>query len=140
MKIFELLFYCSYKLGEKSGNFNDDPIFGVLMGLIVPFVLMEMSVLSFLEGIIKVKLIYQNPGNRYSPFNIIISVITLFFLYFYYRYKKRHLQIAKKYDQKNYSVWFLILILVAYFITSILLLIVSSEFQKREWILAGISY
>jgi len=130
MRIYDLLFYASYKLAQKSGNFDDAPILGGLVFVVVSFSANLLSIYFILH---RFNLMTINfPKQRYTPGTILFTVSMMLFLFFYYKYKNRYKRIVSKYENKKLlNSWWIVII---YSITSGAIMIISGMFMNKDWI------
>lgn len=130
MRIYDLLFYASYKLAQKSGNFDDAPILGGLVFVVVSFSFNLLSIYFILH---RFNLMTINfPKQRYAPVNVLLAVSIMLFLFIYYKYKNRYKRIVSKYENKKLlNSWWIVII---YSITSGAIMILSGMFMTKYWI------
>jgi hypothetical protein len=136
MKIYNLLFYASYKLAEKSGNFNDIPVLGGIVMLLpcVGFNLVTIGLL--LEGFHIYTI--DTSGPRYSPGNILFVILLMAFLLLYYKWHDRYKQIVAKYDsRKTWNPW---LIVIIYSLLSGFIMFMAAFFETRVWIFRDLTW
>jgi hypothetical protein len=136
MKIYDLLFYASYKVMKKSGNFDDMPLLGGIVMLLpcVGFNLVTIGLL--LEGFH----IYtvDTSGPRYTPGNILFVISLMAFLLLYYKWHDRYKKIVAKYDsRKTWNPW---LIIVIYSLLSFFIVFMAGFFETRVWIFKDITW
>lgn len=138
MKIYDLMFYASYKLSERSRNFDDTPVLGGCIGTIPPIGANFLSILFLLKGLGFDTVLKYSTEGKYTPFNIIGAIILLSSVYFYYKYKGRYKKILIKYEKTNIRYVFYWLIYVLYFVVSGVIMFICAFFMNRVWIFSDI--
>ncbi len=130
MKIYDLLFYATYKVMQKSGNFDDTPIFGGII-FVAPCLIFNIYTIYFiLHGFDLLTI--NSPKGKYT-FGYISFVVSIFvFLLIYYKRNNRYKKILSKYENKKLiNSW---LIIIIYYISVFAILHISALFMKKAWI------
>lgn len=82
MKLYDFLFYASYKQGIKSQNYDDIPILGGILS--VSFCLM----MNFITLLVVIHRLFGINFFEFDKIGIIIfAIIWVALLYYYYNYK-----------------------------------------------------
>ncbi|MGI6862647.1 hypothetical protein ACMYZ8_03970 [Bacteroides sp. KG156] len=96
MKLYDFLFYASYKQGIKSRNYDDIPILGGILS--VSFCLM----MNFITLLVVIHRLFGINFFEFDKIGIIIfAIIWVALLYYYYNYKERHRRIIEKIERKK---------------------------------------
>jgi len=136
MKIYDLLFYASYKVMKKSGNFNDTPVLGGIV-MLLPTISANLITIGLLLKGFHIYTV-DTSGPRYSPGNILFVVSLMAFLLLYYKWHDRYKKIVAKYDsRKTWNPW---LIIVIYCLISFVIMHVSALFSNRDWIFKDLNW
>ena len=127
--IYDHLFYFSYKVAERSRNFDDAPVFGGIVWVAIACALHLSTLVFLLEGI------------GYHT-NLSFLSAASFFIYLYYRKNDRWKKIVEKYEKKKgldkkARIHPLLVVLLYYFL-SCLTLLVAALFRNGDWIFANI--
>ena len=131
MKIYDLVFYASYRIMLKSKNFDDFPILGGVIFVSSCLVLNIGTILLLIERLLSVSIISFSQ-ERYSFGKILSASIIVILPMIYYSWKGRYKKIVKYYDgKKMIPNW---LIIIIYMTVSFLLLLLAGLFRNREWI------
>jgi len=130
MKIYDLLFYATYKVMQKSGNFDDTPVLGgvIFVGLCLVF---NIYTIYFILRGFDIINAYSSKG-VYTFGNISFGVSILVFSILYYKRNNRYKKILSKYENKKLiNSW---LIIAIYYISVFAILHISALFMKKAWI------
>jgi hypothetical protein len=132
MKIYDIIFYASYKLGKKSKNFNDIPALGGVIFVSSNILLNIGAIALFLERLLKIS-IWNFSNERYSLGRVILGILIVILPMIYYSWGGRYKKIVEEYDKKNLLIpsW---LIIVLSMVVSFGLLLLSAMFRNRDWI------
>lgn len=133
MCIYNLLFYKTYLLAIKSGNFDDIPVLGGIMFIVLCAMLNIFTVVLFIEGLgIKTGITF--PEEYKFPF--CISLVG--FLLFYYLYKGRYKKIVEYYEQKEGLIKRLhpVVVIIVYLVLSFFLMSLAATYKNHDWIFA----
>nr|WP_321436479.1 hypothetical protein [uncultured Bacteroides sp.] len=130
MKIYDLLFYATYKVMQKSGNFNDTPVLGGVIFVGLCLVLNVYTVYFILRGF---DIITAYSFKRVYTFgNISFGVSILVFSILYYKRNNRYKKILSKYENKRLvNSW---LIITIYYTIISAILLISMMFANGYWI------
>lgn len=130
MKIYDLLFYATYKLAKKSGNFNDTPVLGgvIFIGLCLVF---NVYTIYFILRGFDIITAYSSKG-VYTFGNISFGVSILVFSILYYKRNNRYKKILSKYENKKLiNSW---LIIIIYYTVTVAIALIAGLFMKKAWI------
>lgn len=134
MRIYNLLFYASYKVMQKSGNFNGTPVLG---GVLFVVLCLSFNIYSVLFVLLGLDILHTDfSEERYDFLDVVFGIMMIGFLLFYYKYKNRYKTIVKRYDdKKTLNSWLIILI---YYAVSTLMMFITATFMHRDWIFRNI--
>ena len=130
MKIYDLLFYATYKVMQKSGNFNDTPVVGgvIFIGLCLVF---NVYTIYFILRGFDIITAYSSKG-VYTFGNISFGVSILVFSILYYKRNNRYKKILSKYENKKLiNSW---LIIIIYYTVTVAIALIAGLFMKKAWI------
>lgn len=133
MCIYNLLFYKTYLLAIKSGNFDDCPVLGGIMFVVLCVMFNIFTIFAFIEGLgVKTGITFSKEYKY--PFCLSLLV----FLLFYYLYKGKYKKIIEYYEQKEGLVKQLhpVVIVLIYLLLSVSLLFLAAAFKNNVWIFA----
>lgn len=131
IKIYDIIFYASYKIMKKSKNFDDFPVLGGVIYVSVCLLLNIGTVLLLLERIFNISLLNFSP-ERYSIGKIIFATLIVILPMVYYNWKGRYKKIIQYYNNKKMiSNW---VIVIFFIIVSFILLLLAGLFRNRDWI------
>ena len=96
MKLYDFVFYASYKQGIKNRNYDDIPILGGILS--VSFCLM----MNFITLLVVIHRLFGIKFFEFDKIGIIIfAIIWVALLYFYYSYNGRYKRIIEKIERKK---------------------------------------
>jgi high-affinity Fe2+/Pb2+ permease len=98
MFIYNYLFYKSYQIGQRSGNFEGMPVLAGVIWVSFCAMLNLFTLYFLLEGLLGVN---QNLFKR--EYKYIFALIWVLLLIFYYSYKERYKRIIAHYQDKERS-------------------------------------
>ena len=133
MCIYNLLFYKTYLLAIKSGNFDDCPVLGGVIYVALCAMFNIFAVVLFIEGL------GINTGITFpEEYKIPFSFSLLGFLLFYYLYKGRYKKIVEYYERKEGLIKKIhpVVVLFIYSILSVSFLLLAGIFKNHYWIFA----
>jgi len=133
MCIYNLLFYKTYLLAIRSGNFDDFPVLGGIMYVMFCVMLNIFTIFGFIEGLgIKTGVTFS----KEYKFPLCISLVVL--LLFYYLYKGRYKKIVEYYEQKDGLIKQLhpVVVIIVYLVLSFFLMLLAATFKNHDWIFA----
>ena len=109
MKIYDLLFYASYKLAQKSRNFDNTPVLGGMMMVSGCIIINILTIFCLLDNFHIYTL--QVSTHRYTVKSILVGILFVVFLFCYYKWKGRYKRILAKYEnKKTLHPWLIIII------------------------------
>lgn len=132
MKIYNIIFYASYKLGVKSKNFNDIPVLGGVIFVSSNLLLNIGAIGLFIERLLKIS-IWNFSNERYSLGKIIFGILVVILPMVYYSWGGRYKKIVEKYDKKKLPIPNWLIIILSMTISSCFLLL-AALFRNRDWI------
>ena len=109
MKIYDLLFYASYKLAQKSRNFDNTPVLG---GIVMVFTCIMINILTIFCLLANFHIYtLQMSIHRYTVKKVLFLILVMTFLFCYYKWKGRYKRILAKYEnKKTLHPWLIIII------------------------------
>jgi len=132
MKIYDIIFYASYKIMKKSRNFDDFPVLGGVIYVSSNIILNLITVLIFLDRLININIQSFFSQPKYSIGKIISASLIVILPMVYYSWKGRYKKIIQYYDNKKMiSNWLIIILSI---IVSFVLLLLAGMFRNRDWI------
>jgi len=132
MKIYDIIFYASYKIMKKSRNFDDFPVLGGVIYVSSNIILNLITVLIFLDRLININIQSFFSQPKYSLGKIISASLIVILPMVYYSWKGRYKKIIQYYDNKKMiSNWLIIILSI---IVSFVLLLLAGMFRNRDWI------
>jgi len=134
MWIYNYLFYKSFVAAKKSKNFEDIPVLGGLMFLVLCIEFNFFTVLGFLEGL------GVNTFDEYIlKYKWFFAFGLLGLLLFYYSYKSRYKKIIKYYDDRKDKMIQIpaFIVIIIYYLGSFGLLLLAGLYKNRDWIFAN---
>ncbi len=130
MKIYDLLFYATYKVMQKSGNFNDTPVLGSIIFVETCIIFNIYTIYFILHGFDLLTI--NSSKGKYTFGNITFVVSIMVFLLIYYKRNNRYKKILSKYDKKKLiNSW---LIIIIYYISVFAIMHISALFMNKAWI------
>ena len=134
MKIYDLLFYASYKLAQKSRNFDDTPVLGGIV-MVSGCILINIITFFLLLSGFHIYTLHVS-SHRYTVKSVLGGILFMAFLLIYYKWKGRYKRILAKYEnKKTLHPW---LIVIIYWFISFVLVNLAAFFKNRAWIFSGI--
>ena len=135
MKIYDLLFYATYKVMRRSPRFNGTPVFGsaIYIGLCFHFNLCAIYFILHGFNLLTIKL----PKEIDTLGSILYGLLILLLLFLYYKRNNRYKWILSKYENKRLLNSYLLspfLIIIIYYTISFLIMLIAAMFMKRAWI------
>ncbi len=133
MCIYNLLFYKTYLLAIKSGNFDDIPVLGGLMFIVLCVMLNIFTIFGFIEGLgIEMGITFS------EEYKFPFCLLLVGFLLFYYLYKGRYKKIVEYYEQKEGLIKRLhpVVVIIVYLVLSFFLMLLAATFKNHDWIFA----
>lgn len=132
MRIYNYLFYKSYLLAQRSKNFDDVPVLGGLVFVILCFILNIFTVIGLLEGLdIDTHIEFK----REYKYIFSLSIVVLLLLY--YIYKGRYKRIIERFEQKDAGLKLHpVIVIIVYYGISIFLMLLAATYKNRDWIFA----
>lgn len=132
MKIYNYLFYKTYLLTQRSGNFDDAPALGGLVFVVTCLMFNIFSIALFLEGI---GFLDGYPFKEKYKFPFVFGLLILVLIY--YLYKGRYKKIVEHYEQKKDGIKLRpIFVVIIYYGISIFLMFLAATFKNHDWIFA----
>jgi len=133
MRIYNYLFYKTYILAQRSGNFNDAPVLGGII-YVIACVMFNIFTVSFIiqgAGIIETDFIIFDKQYKWI-FSILLVILVLAYYYYNGRYKK----IISKYEKEKEGKLIIhpLIVIFIYFSTSFALLLISALYKNGDWI------
>ena len=133
MFIYNKLFYCAYRLAEKSRNFNDiEYISG--SGVVSMCIYLNFASITF---IIKGLGISSEIDFFIEKYQIFIAISLFISVLLYYRCGKRYIRIVDYYKKRKIKTnnW---LYMLSWEIISGICVFIAAAFYRREWIFESI--
>jgi hypothetical protein len=131
MKVYDYLFYSSYKLAVKSGNFEDAPVIGAIT-VVVMCVMFNIFTLSFLLDRFGILVVTFKSEYKY----LFVLALTSIILY-YYLYNQRYRRILLKYEKFEEERGLRlhpIVVMIIYYAISGSLMFLAALFMNGDWI------
>ena len=126
--MYNYLFYNSYVLAKKSGNFNEEPILGGILFVIPCFLFNFFS----LQNLFIYSGILHNPiVEIQKPYTWVICLIIVFLVFMYYKSGGRSIKIINKYQNRSQRLPPLFVIYSIY-ILSFLVLLLSAMLKNGD--------
>ena len=131
MILYDYLFYCSYKMGMRSKNFNGLPVLAGMM-MITPSVIMHVITIDLIIsglGATWFAEIMENKILRGLSYYFILLLV-----YSYYSYNGRYKKIILRYNSMRNTFWkrHPFVFYIFYFLVSMILSYLSATFYHRE--------
>ena len=131
MRIYNYLFYKSYQLAIKSKNFDDMPVLGGIIFLVLCLMLNLFTVMLTLEGF---EIAEFTLDKKYKyPLSFALVLILLFYYLQGNRYK-RIIEHHHKMENRKGVGLHPILVIALYYISSFGLLLLAGLFKNGDWI------
>lgn len=139
MWIYNFLFYKTFLLAQKSRNFDDTPVLGGILFVILCVMLNIFTILGFLDVIGFLKSIGLKAGIRISkPYQFPFALALIVLLLFYYQYKGRYKKIIEHYEGKTGFIMRLhpLIVMLIYLVLSFLIFAIVAAFRNHQWFFA----
>ena len=139
MWIYNFLFYKTFLLTQKSRNFDDTPVLGGILFVILCVMLNIFTIIEFLDGIGFLKSIGLKTGITISkPYQFPFALALIVLLLFYYQYKGRYKKIIEHYEGKTGFIMRLhpLIVMLIYFLLSLLIVTIAAAFKNHQWFFA----
>jgi hypothetical protein len=139
MWIYNFLFYKTFLLTQKSRNFDDTPVLGGILFIILCVMLNIFTILGFFDAIGFLKSIGLKTGITFSkPYRFPFALALVVLLLFYYQYKGRYKKIIEHYEGKTGFIMRLhpLIVILIYVVSSFLLLLIVAAFKNHDWFFA----
>jgi phosphatidylglycerophosphate synthase len=132
MKIYNYLFYKTYLLSKRSGNFDDVPVLGGLL-FVLPCLMFNIFTVFMLLDAWGV-----NTGVEFKKeYKYVFTFSLLLLLLLYYLYKGRYKKIIEKFEQKEKGKSLRpIFVIIIYYAISFGLLLLAGLYKNQDWIFA----
>ena len=132
MRIYNYLFYKTFLLAKRSGNFKEMPVLGGLLFVCLCVMFNLFSAILLLE-----EFGLQSGFEINKEYKFIFSSSLILLLLFYYNYKSRYKKIIEYYEKKKERIYLppFLVIIIYYGISSGLLLLVGL-YIHHKWIFA----
>jgi predicted Abi (CAAX) family protease len=130
MKVYDYLFYSSYKSAVKSGNFDDTPVIGAIT-VVVMCVMFNIFTLSFLLNRFGILVVTLKSEYKY----LFVLALTSIILY-YYLYNQRYRRILLKYEKREEEQGrrlHPIVVMIIYYAISGSLMFLAALFMNGDW-------
>lgn len=130
MRIYNYLFYKTYLLSKRSGNFDDVPVLGGLL-FVLPCLMFNIFTAFMLLDAWGL-----NTGIEFKKeYKYIFTFSLLVFLLLYYLYKGRYKKIIEKFEQKKKGISIHpIIVIIIYYGISFGLLLLAGMYKNHDWI------
>ena len=139
MWIYNFLFYKTFLLAQKSRNFDDTPVLGGILFIILCVMLNIFTIIEFLDGIGFLKSIGLKTGITFTkPYRFLFAIALVGSLLFYYQYKGRYKKIIEHYEGKTGFIMRLhpLIVILIYLVSNFLLLLIVAAFKNHDWFFA----
>ena len=132
MRIYNYLFYKTYLLSQRSKNFDDVPVLGGLVFVVLCFILNIFTVIGILEGMnIDTHIEFK------KEYKYIFSLSIVVLLLLYYLHKGRYKKIIESFEQKKGGIKLHpVVVIIIYYGISIFLMFLAATYKNRDWIFA----
>lgn len=132
MKIYNYLFYKSYELSIRSTSFNDTPVLGGIVFVVVCLMFNLFGLSCVLQGL---GLLEKYPFTREYKYPFVILLVILVLLYYLYKGRyKRIINLYQERERKSGGGLPPILVIIIYYITSFALLLMAGLLKNGDWI------
>lgn len=130
MRIYNYLFYKTYLLSKRSGNFDDVPVLGGLL-FVLPCIMFNIFTVFMLLDAWGV-----NTGIEFKKeYKYVFTFSLLLLLLLYYLYKGRYKRIIEKFEQKEKGISLRpIFVIIIYYAISFGLLLLAGLYKNQDWI------
>ncbi len=139
MWIYNFLFYKTFLLTQKSRNFDDTPVSGGILFIILCVMLNIFTIIEFLDGIGFLKSIGLKTGITFTkPYRFLFAIALVGSLLFYYQYKGRYKKIIEHYEEKTGFIMRLhpLIVILIYLVLSFFILAIAGAFRNHQWFFA----
>jgi hypothetical protein len=132
MRIYNLLFYKSYQLSKRSGNFDDVPVLGGITFVVACLMFNIFTFFMLLDG-----LGIGNSVTFNKKYKYVFSLLLVVSLFGYYLYNNRYKKILERLEKKESD--FIkglhpIIVIAVYYILSFGLLLLAGLYKNHDWI------
>ena len=134
--IYNPLFYHIYELALRSKSNRDMPMFVTILVISICFMFNVFAVFLLLDGLGIVNGVFFPKEYRIIGTVVFMGLVSFYYLYGG-RYKKLYDEYSKRYDNRP-STFKAILVVVAYYLMSFLLMLLSGMFRNGDWIFSSI--
>ncbi|OJU43032.1 MAG: hypothetical protein BGN96_01180 [Bacteroidales bacterium 45-6] len=131
MRIYNYLFYKSYLLAKWSRNFEDIPVLGGIIYVVLCIMLNIFTIVMLLEG---VGLLDKYPFDDKYKYPFVFCLLMLILIY--YLHKGRYKKIIEKFESNNRDNIHPVLIIIIYLGLSFGLLLLAGLYRNHDWIFA----
>lgn len=131
MRIYNHLFYQSFLLAKRSGNFKDIPVLGGVLLVSLCAMFNISSIVFVIEGI------FGSVDFEFKrEYIFLLAFIWVIFLLIYYSYKGRYKKIVEYYEEKEINKTSIhpIFICLIYYVLSACFLLIAGNFRNHTWI------
>jgi hypothetical protein len=132
MRIYNYLFYKTYLLAQRSKNFDDVPVLGGLVFVVLCLILNIFTVIGLLEG--------MNIDTHFEfkkEYKYIFSLSIIVFLLLYYLHKGRYKRIIQCFEQKEGGInLHPLIVIIIYYGISVFLMFLAATYKNQDWIFA----
>ena len=143
MWIYNFLFYKTFLLAQKSRNFDDTPVLGGMLIVILCVMFNIFAILGFLDAIGFLKSIGLKAGITFTkPYRFLFAIALVGSLLFYYQYKGRYKKIIEHYEGKTGFIMRLhpLIVMLIYVVSSFLLLLIVAAFKNHGRLIRKIEF
>jgi NADH:ubiquinone oxidoreductase subunit 6 (subunit J) len=131
MKVYDFLFYKSYKLAIRSKNFDDMPALGGVIFVVACLMFNIFTVFLVLEGFEIIKVSFEKKYKYPLVFSLVILILI------YYLFKDNYKRIIKKYEDREKeanNITHPIFVIIGYYVISFCLMLLAGLFKNGDWI------
>ena len=133
MMIYNYLFFKGYQLAVRSRNFDDMPVLGAIVFVVLCIMFNIFTVFLLLEGLGWADVSFKKEYK--FPFALGLVLVILF----YYLYKKRYKKVLERYEQQERVRgigWHPVLVFIMYYGISFGLMLLAGLYKNGDWIFA----
>jgi uncharacterized protein YacL len=131
MKVYNYLFFKGYQLAVRSRNFDDMPVLGAIVFVVLCIMFNIFTVFFLLEGLGWTDVSFEK---KYKlPFVLGLVIVILL----YYLFKKRYIKILEKYEQQErvHGIGLHpVLVFIMYYGISFGLMLLAGLYKNGDWI------
>ena len=102
MALYDYLFYCSYKMGMRSHNFDGLPVLAGMM-MVIPNMAIHILIIQVILRHLGFH--WHDALLLHEVWGRIFYLVFFSFIYLYYWYKGRYKRVIEKYNSKQDSYW-----------------------------------